>query len=105
MSILICYDGSRSARRALEVAAHTLGGTPAVLLHVWHPPERVIADAFGGGEHEHAPTYEQLEDWCRVRGHDVLADGHTLAEQHKLSVTPRLERDRSSTWKTILDIG
>jgi len=29
MSILICYDGSP---RALEVAAHTLGGTPAVLL-------------------------------------------------------------------------
>jgi nucleotide-binding universal stress UspA family protein len=105
MSILICYDGSPSARRALEVAAHTLGGTPAVLLHVWNPPERMIADAFGVGEHAHAPTYEHLEDLSRQRAGEVLADGLTLAEQLKLSVTSRLERDQSTVWRTIIDIA
>ena len=88
MSILICYDGSPSARRALEVAAHTLGGTPAVLLHVWNPPDRIIADAFGVGVHEHAPTYEHLEELSRQRAGEVIADGQALAEQLKLTVTP-----------------
>lgn|SRR5450432_1813368 len=105
MSILICYDGSPSARRALEVAADTLGGTPAVLLHVWNPPDRIIADAFGVGQHEHAPTYEHLEDLSRQRAGEVLADGLTLAEQLKLSVASRLERDQSTVWRTIIDVA
>ena len=105
MSILICYDGSPSARRALEVAAHTLGGTPAVLLHVWNPPDRIIADAFGVGAHEHAPTYEHLEELSRQRAGEVIADGEALAEQLKLTVTPRLERVRSSVSKTILGVA
>jgi nucleotide-binding universal stress UspA family protein len=105
MSILICYDGSPSARRALEVAAQTLGGTPAVVLHVWNPPERIIADAFGVGVHEHAPTFEHLEDLSRQRAGEVLADGQALAEQLKLTVTPRLERVRSSVSATILDVA
>jgi nucleotide-binding universal stress UspA family protein len=105
MSILICYDGSPSARRAVEVAAQTLGGTPAVLLHVWDPPDRIIADAFGIGEHEHAPTYEHLEDLSRQRAGEVLADGLALAEQLKLSVTSRLERDHSTVWSTITDVA
>jgi nucleotide-binding universal stress UspA family protein len=105
MSILICYDGSPSARRAVEVAAQTLGGTPAVLLHVWNPPDRIIADAFGIGEHEHAPTYEHLEDLSRQRAGEVLTDGLTLAEQLKLSVTSRLERDQSTVWSTIIDVA
>lgn len=105
MSILICYDGSPSARRALEVAGHTLGGTPAVLLHVWNPPERIIADAFGVGVHEHAPTYEHLEELSRQRAGEVLAEGLSLAEQLKLSATARLERDQSTVWKTIVDVA
>lgn len=105
MSILICYDGSPSARRALEVAGHTLGGTPAVLLHVWNPPERIIADAFGVGVHEHAPTFEHLEELSRKRAGEVLAEGLSLAEQLKLSATARLERDQSTVWKTIVDVA
>jgi nucleotide-binding universal stress UspA family protein len=105
MSILICYDGSSSARRALEVAAQTLGGRPVVLLHVWNPPDRIIADAFGVGVHEHAPSYEHLEDLSRQRAGEVIADGEALAEQLKLTVTPRLERVRSSVSETILDVA
>ena len=105
MSILICYDGSPSARRALEVAGHTLGGTPAVLLHVWNPPERIIADAFGVGVHEHAPTYEHLEELSKRRADEVLAEGLSLAEQLRLSATGRLERDQSTVWKTIVGVA
>lgn len=105
MPILICYDGSSSAQRALKVAAHVLGERPAVLLHVWNPPERIIADAFGVGVHEHAPSYEHLEELSRQRAGEVLDGGVSLAEQLRLSVTSRLERDQSTVWKTIVDVS
>lgn len=37
--------------------------------------------------------------------HEVLADGQTLAEQLKLGVTSRLERDQSTVWSTIIDVA
>ena len=47
MSLLLCYDGSPSAKHAITVAHATLGHKPLTLLHVFNPPEEVLADAFG----------------------------------------------------------
>jgi nucleotide-binding universal stress UspA family protein len=35
--ILIAYDGSENARRAIEVAAVEIGVGPATVLHAWEP--------------------------------------------------------------------
>ena len=59
MPVLICYDGSASAQRALSVAASSLDGAPVVLLNIWNPPQRVLADSFGIERGRHRP---------RVRG-------------------------------------
>ncbi len=61
MSILICYDGSPSAKRAVSVASATLPHGHATLLHVWEPPAAFLADAFGdpgeiGGRFSTSPT-------------------------------------------------
>ena len=58
MPVLICYDGSASAQRALSVAASSLDGAPMVLLNIWNPPQRVMADSFGVKESEHGPAYQ-----------------------------------------------
>ena len=47
MAIVICYDGSESAKHAVAVAHKTLGHLPAILLHVWSPPAMLLADSFG----------------------------------------------------------
>ena len=47
MSLLLCYDGSPSAKHAITVAHATLGHKPLTLLHVFNPPEEVLADASG----------------------------------------------------------
>jgi nucleotide-binding universal stress UspA family protein len=82
-----------------------VGGRPAVLLHVWNPPERVIADAFGVREDDHGPTVEQLEELVKDRAREILVEGQTLARQLGLTVTPRAERNDSTVWKTILDVA
>jgi nucleotide-binding universal stress UspA family protein len=105
VSTLICYDGSPSAQRALSVAASALDAAPAVLLHVWNPPQRVLADSFGVSADHTALNTQKLEDFVQRRAAEVVADGEALAGRLGFSVTSRQEVNRSSVWQTILDVA
>jgi nucleotide-binding universal stress UspA family protein len=105
MSTLICYDGSPSAQRALSVAASVANGNPAILLHVWNRPERVLADSFGISEAEAGPTARHLEEVVQRRAAEILSDGEAHADRLGFSVTTREEASRSSVWQTILDVA
>src|SRR5690242_18992068 len=73
MPVLICYDGSPSAQRALSVAASALDGAPMVLLNIWNPPQRVMADSIGVSESEHGSTYQRLQELATSRAAEILA--------------------------------
>jgi len=105
MSTLICYDGSPSAKRALSVAASALDGAPAVLLHVWNPPQRVLADSFGVSEDTAVLNTDKLQTIIEHHAAEIVADGEALAGRLGFSVTSRQEVNRSSIWQTILDIA
>lgn len=105
MSVLICFDGSASAKRSLAVAAATFDRAPVVLLNVWNPPERVIADAFGVADQGDGPDYARLEAFIAQRAADVLSAGETLAAELGLEVTARVERNHSTVYQTILDVA
>jgi nucleotide-binding universal stress UspA family protein len=105
MPVLICFDGSASAERALSVAASALDGAPMVLLNIWNPPHRVLADSFGVSESESGPSYQQLEDLSTRRAAEILAEGEAEAQVRGFAVTTRQEPNRSSIWKTILDVA
>ena len=102
MPVLICYDGSTSAQRALSVAASALDGAPMVLLNIWNPPQRVLADSFGLSESEHGPTYAGARGpLLPARGGDPRR-GRGRGPARDFQVTTRQEPNRSSIWKTIL---
>jgi nucleotide-binding universal stress UspA family protein len=105
MPVLICYDGSASAQRALSVAASALDGAPAILLYIWNPPQRVLADSFGLAESETGPSYGDLERLSEQRAAEILADGEARAGRLDFPVTSRQEVNRSSIWQTILSIA
>jgi len=105
MSTLICYDGSPSAQRALSVAASALDGAPVVLLHVWNPPQRVLADSFGVSEDSAVLNTEKLQTFVEHHAAEVIADGVALAGRLGVSVTSRQEVNRSTVWQTILDVA
>jgi nucleotide-binding universal stress UspA family protein len=105
MSTLICFDGSPSARRALSVAASALDGAPAVLLHVWNPPQRVLADSFGVSEDSAVLNTDKLRTFIEQHAAEVVADGQALAGRLGFSVTCRQEVNSSSIWQTILDVA
>lgn len=102
MSVLICYDGSQSAKDALAVARETLTGD-ITLLHVWSRPESVITDAFGVRQRFGGPSTAELERLAVERALQIAEEGRQLAQELGLEVELRLEPDESTIWRTILD--
>ncbi|MFZ0388781.1 MAG: universal stress protein [Solirubrobacteraceae bacterium] len=104
-STLICYDGSPSSSRALEVAHHSLGRQRKILLDVWSAPERVHADSFGFDQHDGGPSYDRLCELLERQTQEILDDGVQRAAELGIEVQTRAERSRSSVWRTILDVA
>lgn len=107
MSILICYDDSESARRALSVAQRTLGHEPAVLLHVYDAPQAVLADAFS--TRSAAPgaggvSQDRLESLASDRAQQIIDHGRDAAGELGLEVEVDLREapPDGTVWGTIL---
>jgi nucleotide-binding universal stress UspA family protein len=105
MSIVICYDGSPSAKHAVSVAHSTLGHKPAVLLHVWSPPAEILADAFSTSAAATGPSIVELERWALERAQEIAEQGFELARHIGFAVEVRLERNDTSVWRKILDVA
>jgi nucleotide-binding universal stress UspA family protein len=105
MSTLICYDGSPSARRAVAVARQSLGSDRTTLLHVFNPPEAVLADSFSTSSSPAGGNDDKLEHEALARAREVAEEGQNLAHSLGLEVDVRVERNPSSVWRTILDVA
>jgi nucleotide-binding universal stress UspA family protein len=102
--ILLCYDGSPSAKQAILVAHTTIGGNLATLLHVWSPPEAFLADApFGQAPVE--PSIVDLERRALERAQAIAREGHARAQGLELAAESRIERSGGAVWRTILDVA
>jgi nucleotide-binding universal stress UspA family protein len=87
------------------VAASALDGAPAVLLNIWNPPQRVLADSFGLSESPTGPSYTELERLTQERAAEILTDGEMRAGRLDFPVTSRREPNRSTVWQTILEVA
>jgi nucleotide-binding universal stress UspA family protein len=97
--ILICYDRSDGARRALEVAGALFPGRKAVVLHVWSPIS-VAAAAYGG-----LTALPDLDEAALARAAQELAEeGAQLARTAGLDATAEVvEGTYEGTWHAIVD--
>jgi nucleotide-binding universal stress UspA family protein len=96
--ILICYDGSDDARRAIAVAAGLLSRRPAVVLEVTPP---VTA------EEEEAAFLSTGRDNLQQRLSDVRRTVHRgvqLARAHGLDASERIDVD-GPVWKGVVAVA
>ena len=99
--ILLCYDRSDGARRAIEVAGALFPGRKAVVLHVWSPVA-AIAAAYGGLTQ--LPDYDEsaLERVAR----EVADEGAGVARAAGLDATGAIaEGTYEGTWHAIVAAG
>jgi nucleotide-binding universal stress UspA family protein len=99
--ILICYDGSEGARRAIEAAGELFPGRKAIVLHAWSPVS-IICAAYGGAVV--LPTYD--DDALQGEASKLAEKGCNLAKQAGLKAQPEIaEITYQGTWHAILDIA
>ena len=99
--ILICYDGSEGARRAIETAAGLFAGHKTIVLNVWSPISVMVA-AYGGMAA--LPSYD--DDVLQEGATKVAAAGSALASEAGLKAQPEIaEVTYEGTWHTILDVA
>ena len=99
--ILICYDGSNGAQRAIETAGELFPGRKAIVLHAWSPVS-IIAAAYGSAVV--LPTYD--DDALQDGASRVAQTGCGLAKEAGLDAQPEIaEITYEGTWHTILDVA
>jgi nucleotide-binding universal stress UspA family protein len=105
--ILIGFDGSPSARQAIERAAHVLGPRPATVVFVWDPVAPGPAgDPFGLVSPMYEPTQlEGVNQTIRTNADAIAAQGAELAREAGLDAQPMTAEMRGSIWSTLLEVA
>jgi nucleotide-binding universal stress UspA family protein len=102
--LLLCYDGSPSAKYAISVAQAAFGSAPATLLHVWTPPFPA-ADTFGVAARPAGVSLADLEQVALERAQVIAQQGYELAHRPDSVMDIRVERCGASLWRTVLDVA
>ncbi|SRR5699024_10522270 len=105
--ILIAYDGTDNARRAIDYAGRFLAADRAVLVTVWEPMVRQAARLTGmSGMMQPDWTVEEGgEDSAHVEARTVAEEGLALAEQAGLRAEARCAESGTAVWATIVEIA
>lgn len=104
-TMLIAFDGSREAKRAMSYAAQLLVPTHVEILTAWEPLHRTAARTVGmSGLHqaewvassaEDDPAYADARETCR--------EGVLLAESLGLEPRAHMVESETSVWSAIVD--
>lgn len=102
--ILIAYDGSDGAKRAVEAAAQLFPGRRAIVVSVWHSAAAaagasLIAIPAGVA----ASAYEQMDRESDRQASETASEGAALAKDAGLEATPSGMLCTGQVWATIAD--
>ena len=104
--ILLGYDGSDTAKRAITAAHALLGDVELTLVYVWESPVGLfVPDPFSGMGGWSPTQVGEVEVVIRERAGRLLAEGVSLAGDAGFTATARLEESTGSPWRTIIDVA
>lgn len=105
--MLIAYDGSENAKRAVEYAGRFLSAPKAVILTAWEPMVRQAARLSGLSgvmQPEWLPD-EEIEDVAYIDAKQTNTEGVRLAKLAGLNAEPRTAECTSTIWNAIVDVA
>jgi nucleotide-binding universal stress UspA family protein len=111
--VVIAYDGSDAARRAVREAAKLLGSDQALVVTVWDSalPYQPVMETWGATPGAVGPPpidpeqTETLDDELRARAERVAHDGAELARSVGFRVEPLAVAKEGSTANTIVELA
>jgi nucleotide-binding universal stress UspA family protein len=99
--LLLCYDSSESAKRAIAIAGELLDPQPALVLHFWESwGARAPAAALSGTIKGMATELDEIAD---EQSSELMGDGVELAEQAGFDATGLSERAVGPGWVAVRD--
>jgi nucleotide-binding universal stress UspA family protein len=100
--LLLCYDGSDSAKRAIEVAGELLDPQPALVLHFW---DSWVAEApaLAALSRTVEGMATELDEIADEQSSKLTDDGVELAEQSGFDATGLSERAVGPGWMAVRD--
>ncbi|GAB3212188.1 universal stress protein [Nocardia tengchongensis] len=103
--MLITYDGSENARRAVEYAGRFLAANRAVVLTAWEPMVRQAARLSGlsGVMQPEWVTDDEIEDVAFVDARNINAEGVRLAKLAGLNAEARTVECTTTIWNAIVE--
>jgi nucleotide-binding universal stress UspA family protein len=102
--LLLCFDGSEPAKRAIVEASRLFRERSALVLHFWEPWAAEAPALAGASKTVHGMAVELDEIADRQSG-DQTADGVALAEQSGFEAAGLSERAGGPPWRKVLDIA
>jgi nucleotide-binding universal stress UspA family protein len=100
--LLLCYDGSEPAKRAIAEAKRIFREHRALVLHLWESWAARAPALAGASGAVYAMTAE-LDEMAEEQSEQRSADGVALAEQLGFRATARSERTSGPLWRTVLE--
>jgi nucleotide-binding universal stress UspA family protein len=102
--ILIAYDGSPSAKAAIEAAGRLFSGRRATVLAVWRSSvDAASASLAAIPAPVAAHAYEQLDEESKQRAAATAAEGEQVARDAGLDAGASTAVCRGKVWATIAD--
>ena len=100
--VLLCYDGSESAKRAIEIAGELFEPRAALVLHFWDSwvAEAPSLAALSGTVEGMAAELDEVAD---EQSSKLTADGVEFAEQSGFDATGLSERAVGPGWMAVRD--
>jgi nucleotide-binding universal stress UspA family protein len=100
--MIIAYDGTDNARRAVQYAGRFLATTRAVVLTVWSPAQRVPQPASVDLDGPPDPAEPDDHDIAYTDAQRTNAEGVTLAREAGLAADPLCAAITGTVWGTII---
>jgi nucleotide-binding universal stress UspA family protein len=101
--IVICFDGSKDARAAIERAGELYPSQPATVVTVWEPMMEVWARATPGfGLVPSVPNAEELDQETRKAADETASEGVKLAAERGLEAKPLVVTQQTTPAQAIL---
>lgn len=103
-SMLIAYDGSGEAKRALTAAARFVRADVAYILTAWEPIHRQAARTAGtSGMPQAEWSHATGDDPAQVEAERIAHEAVAIARKSGLEAEPYLVETASSIWSAIVD--
>lgn len=99
--LLLCYDGSEDAKRAILHAGALFSGGEALVLTVWRSTTSLGSVGWSGATV--MPNFAELDDAAFEAGATRAAEGVSLARQAGLQAEPLTIEADGPVWEAIVE--